>query len=69
MVKLIASLLTLQHDRLFPVLNYTTPIPVSVAAVRTATIAARPETSSTQCYSAGPGRGGDECSVDGAAVG
>jgi 3-oxoacyl-[acyl-carrier-protein] synthase II len=35
MVELIASLLAMQHDRLFPVLNYTTPDPeCPVAAVR-----------------------------------
>jgi len=36
MVELIASLLALQHDRLFPILNYATPDPeCPVAAVRT----------------------------------
>jgi 3-oxoacyl-[acyl-carrier-protein] synthase II len=36
MVELIASLLAVQHDRLFPILNYTTPDPeCPVAAVRT----------------------------------
>jgi len=35
MVELIASLLAMQHDRLFPILNYTTPDPeCPVAAVR-----------------------------------
>jgi 3-oxoacyl-[acyl-carrier-protein] synthase II len=35
MVELIASLLALEHDRLFPILNYTTPDPACpVAAVR-----------------------------------
>ncbi len=35
MVELIASLLCLQHDRLFPILNYTTPDPeCPIAAVR-----------------------------------